>query len=90
MIHSVLALPSVLYAGGLVQSFCRYFSLNDDSMTKIKTTPAVYEKNSLTIQQWIVLAFSFLLGIAAVLTVDKLFIADSMPTGSVHAAISHP
>ncbi|MDR1140431.1 MAG: hypothetical protein LBL62_01975 [Planctomycetaceae bacterium] len=55
-----------------------------------ETTPIVQEDNSLTIQQWIVLVFSFLLGIAAVLTVDKLFITDSMPTGSVHAAISHP
>ncbi|MDR2115093.1 MAG: hypothetical protein LBP87_01805 [Planctomycetaceae bacterium] len=59
-------------------------------MTKTETIPAVYEKNSLTIQQWIVLVFSFLLGIAAVLTVDKLFITDSIPTGSVHAAVAHP
>jgi hypothetical protein len=59
-----------------------------NSMTE--TIPFAHEKNSLTIQQWMMLVFSFLLGIAAVLTVDKLFIADSMPTGSVQAAVSHP
>ncbi|MDR0338077.1 MAG: hypothetical protein LBI18_13410 [Planctomycetaceae bacterium] len=56
----------------------------------IKTTSVVQEKNSLTVQQWIVLLFSFLLGIAAVFTIDKLFIDDSLPTGSVHAAVAQP
>ncbi|MDR0609690.1 MAG: hypothetical protein LBG58_06235 [Planctomycetaceae bacterium] len=59
-------------------------------MTETKIIHPVCKKNSLTIQQWIVLMFSFLLGIAAVLTVDKLFIADSSPVGSVHAAVSQP
>lgn len=87
-----MALPLTLCVGGLgsINPFAVIFPLIDDSMTKTKTTSAVYEQNNLTIQQWIVLVFSFLLGIAAVLTVDKLFIADSMPTSSVHAAVSHP
>ncbi|MDR0704767.1 MAG: hypothetical protein LBF88_07235 [Planctomycetaceae bacterium] len=59
-------------------------------MTETKTILSACGNNSLTIQQWMVLVFSFLLGIAAVLTVDKLFIADSSPTGSVHAAVAHP
>jgi len=45
-----------------------------------------YEKNGFTTQQWIVLVFSFLLGIAAVLTVDKFIITDSAPSGIVQAA----
>jgi hypothetical protein len=58
-------------------------------MTQTEIIPSTCGNNRLTIQQWIVLVFSFLLGIAAVLTVDKLFITDSSPTGSVHAAVSH-
>lgn len=48
------------------------------------------EKNGFTKQQWIMLAFSFLLGIAAVFTVDRVFLANSNPTGTVQAAVSQP
>lgn len=47
-------------------------------------------KNGFSRQQWVLLAFSFLLGIAAVFTVDKVFLTDSAPSGAVHAAVSHP
>lgn len=47
-------------------------------------------KNGFTKQQWIMLAFSFLLGIAAVFTVDRVFLANSNPTGTVQAAVSQP
>jgi hypothetical protein len=70
--------------------FAVIFPLDHNSMTETKTIPPACRNNSLTIQQWFVLVFSFLLGIAAVLTVDKLFIADSAPVGSVHAAVAHP
>lgn len=48
------------------------------------------ENNGFTAQQWVLLVFSFLLGIAAVFTVDKVFLADTASSGAVHAAVSQP
>lgn len=48
------------------------------------------EKSGFTNQQWILLAFSFLLGIVAVFTVDKVFLAGSASNGTAQAAVSQP
>ena len=48
------------------------------------------EKAGLSAQQWMLLVFSFLLGIAAVFTVDKVFLSNTHPTGTAHAAVSQP
>lgn len=51
----------------------------------------ISEKYGLSAQQWIMLTFSFLLGIAAVFTVDKVFLHGSdVSTGTVHAAVANP
>lgn len=47
-------------------------------------------KSGFTRQQWVLLACSFLLGIAAVFTVDKLFLTHSGSSGTAHAAVSCP
>jgi hypothetical protein len=70
--------------------FAVIFPLDNNSMTETETISPACSSNSLTIQQWIVLVFSFLLGIAAVLTINKFSTADSSSTGSVYAAVAHP
>ncbi len=42
--------------------------------------------SGLSSQQWMMLSFSFLLGIASVFTVNRVFLSDS-PVGTVHAAV---
>lgn len=54
------------------------------------TSPKTNEQNGFTMQQWILLAFSFILGIVSVFTVDKVFLSGSTPERSVQAAVSHP
>ncbi|MDR2641939.1 MAG: hypothetical protein LBC74_04020 [Planctomycetaceae bacterium] len=38
-----------------------------------------------TVQQWVLLVFAFFLGIASVMTVDKIFLTNSSHVGTVHA-----
>ncbi|MDR1289724.1 MAG: hypothetical protein LBK06_00835 [Planctomycetaceae bacterium] len=40
-----------------------------------------------TVQQWMLLAFAFFLGIASVMTIDKIFISNSGHTGALHAGV---
>jgi hypothetical protein len=40
-----------------------------------------------TVHQWMLLAFAFFLGIASVMTVDKIFINNSGHAGAVHAGV---
>ncbi|MDR1924414.1 MAG: hypothetical protein LBQ66_08565 [Planctomycetaceae bacterium] len=43
--------------------------------------------NGFTAQQWVLLMFAFILGIASVMTIDKLFISNQEHAGSAHAGI---
>lgn len=53
--------------------------------------PKPREDNAgLNAQQWMLLVFTFLLGIAAVFTVDKFFLSNHHPSGAAHAAVSQP
>jgi hypothetical protein len=40
-----------------------------------------------TVQQWMLLVFAFFLGIASVMTIDKIFLSNSGNTGAVHAGV---
>ncbi|MDR2172362.1 MAG: hypothetical protein LBP59_19630 [Planctomycetaceae bacterium] len=40
-----------------------------------------------TIQQWMLLGFAFFLGIASVMTIDKIFLSNSGHTGAAHAGV---
>ena len=59
-------------------------------MSKTHTTAHHEEQSGLSTQQWMLLTFSFLLGIAAVFTVDKVFLSPSATSGTVHAAVASP
>ena len=50
----------------------------------------VCQNRGFTAQQWVMLLFSFVLGIASVLTVDKVFLSHSPSAGTVQAAVSQP
>ncbi|MDR2761995.1 MAG: hypothetical protein LBB88_05290 [Planctomycetaceae bacterium] len=40
-----------------------------------------------TVQQWVLLLFAFFLGIASVMTIDKIFLSNSGHAGAVHAGV---
>ncbi|MDR1485915.1 MAG: hypothetical protein LBT09_13980 [Planctomycetaceae bacterium] len=40
-----------------------------------------------TVQQWMLLAFAFFLGIVSVMVIDKIFLTNSGHVGAVHAGV---
>ncbi|MDR0391442.1 MAG: hypothetical protein LBH59_06020 [Planctomycetaceae bacterium] len=40
-----------------------------------------------TVQQWVLLVFAFFLGIASVMTIDKVFLSNSGHAGAAHAGV---
>ncbi len=48
------------------------------------------EQHGLTKQQWILLTFSFVLGIVSVFTVDKVFLSGASTQQTAQAAVSAP
>jgi hypothetical protein len=58
---------------------------NSNKSAEIKN--GVKTDGGFTVQQWMLLAFAFFLGIASVMTIDKVFISNSGHTGALHAGV---